>query len=98
MDKIQQAIEILFHLAITKKPCNLTDISTQLGFNKVAVYRILISLAGAHCVTKDADTRTYALGERMLDISLAVQSHLNLKSISLPYLQEVQNLLALSVS
>jgi DNA-binding IclR family transcriptional regulator len=91
MDKIEQAINIIFFLAKHKKPYGVTEISKQLGLNKVSVYRILTSLTQAHYVKKDQNTRMYTLGERVLELSLAVLSNIDLRSISLPYLQEIQN-------
>jgi IclR family acetate operon transcriptional repressor len=91
MDKIEQAVNILFFLAKHRKPYGVTEISKQLGLNKVSTYRILTSLTQAHYIKKDQNTRMYTLGERVLELSLAVLSNIDLRSISLPYLQEIQH-------
>jgi DNA-binding IclR family transcriptional regulator len=90
MDKIEQAINILSFLARHNKPYGVTEISKQLGLNKVSVYRILTSLTNARYIIKDPNTRMYTLGERVLELSLSVLSNIDLRTISLPYLQEIQ--------
>jgi len=91
MNSADRVIAILSYLASNSGPRGVTEISKKQGLSKSSAYRALISLKRAQWVTQDSETKKYSLGAGVLELGLSILSRLDLRSASLPYLNELRN-------
>lgn len=91
MDTTERVIAIIGCPALGKGPCGVTEISKELGLSKSSAYRVLSSLKRAQWVAQDPKTKKYNLGTRVLELGLSMVSQLDLRSASLPYLNELRS-------
>ena len=92
MDSIERAIAILNFIAAANKPLALKEISDHLSVNKVSIFRTLTTLEKEKWVVKDISTGFYSPGIGMLQLSTRLLSNIDLRSISLPYLEELRDI------
>jgi DNA-binding IclR family transcriptional regulator len=83
-DKVLAIIECL-----AQSPMGVNEISRQLGIGKSTVSKTLSSLKEENWLTQDAENAKYRLAHRMLKIGLSMLSNLNVRTISLPYMNEL---------
>jgi len=91
MDRIERVVSILDYLALSAKPCGVSEISKKLHIDKSSVSRILSSLERQKWVFQLPDN-TYDLGNKLLDFSLSILSHVELRKVSRPYLVELNSI------
>ena len=91
MDRIERVVNILDYLALSKKPCGVTEISKKLHIDKSSVSRILSSLERQQWVFQLPDS-TYDLGNKSLEFSFSVLSRIELRKVSKPHLIELNNI------
>lgn len=91
MKAVDRAIAILEYLGSAKSACGVTDIGRALGLSKSVVHRTLSMLDAAQWVTQDSDTERYRIGNRMLELGLSILSNMDLRSASLPYLNQLRD-------
>lgn len=91
MDGEARLTSILDYMAKHKTPCRVTELSKQLRITKSSVCRTLMSLERLKWVVQ-LPSEEYVLGDKTLEFSLLVLSGIEIRSASLPYLEELNNI------
>lgn len=88
---VERALSLLDTLTAAGSPRGVTELARDLQLSKSNVHRTLAALEVAHWVTQDQDTGKYRIGNRVLEVGLSILSNLDLRSASLPYLNQLQD-------
>ncbi len=88
METIEKVLSII--QLLSKGPAGVTEISKQMGIGKSTVSRTLSALAEEQWVVQDPDTQRFKLGFKMVQLSLSILSQLDMRGISLPYMNELR--------
>jgi len=91
MDVISRLVSVVNYLAADQSYHGISEICQKMRVNKASVHRILSSLEGMGWVVQDPETRKYKLGSPLLEIGLSLLSHLDVRMISLPYLNQLRD-------
>ena len=89
METVTRAIETLNTISKATSGLTLTELSDRLRLPKSTVYRMLQVLVEHDFVRKDIHTKTYRLGPALLRLCTNSLNQWNLRSIALPYLQQL---------
>lgn len=87
MSSSNRFLAIVTFIIKSEEPKRLTEISKALNISTSTVYRILRSLKSAEWVVQDQVTKKYKVGIHLLELALSLISRLDLKNISLPFLE-----------
>ena len=87
----ERVINILDYLTLTPGSKSITEISKYLQMSKSTVYRIMSSLEKAIWVTQNPTTGRYYLGAKSIEFSLSIISRIELRTVALPYLKQLQS-------
>jgi DNA-binding IclR family transcriptional regulator len=100
MSSAKDTIEIVSFFITSKGPQKLTDVGKAVHISNSTVHRIMSSLKTAGWVVQDLLTKKYEVGPRLLEMAFRLTSQMDLKDISLPFLQrlngEVKEVVTLS--
>ena len=97
MKPINKTTAIIEFLSSNKEPKKLTEISRALNISNSTAHRILSSLKDTQWLTWENKTKRYAIGNHLLKIAVSIVSELDIKKISLPYIQGLSRKLNESV-
>lgn len=89
---VDRALSLLDVLADSRHPLNLKSISSRSGLNASTCLRLLRTLELNHYVVRLPDSDLYRLGPKILTLSYALESQIDIRTIarpSLEYLSEV---------
>jgi len=86
---MKRIIAIINYLAAQNSPRGVTTIGKDLGFHKSSVYQILSYLKKEQWVVQDLETKKYSLGLGLLQVGLSILSQNELRSASLPIMQDL---------
>ena len=94
-------MSILSLFSYDEPALTLTEIVEATGINKTTVFRIVATLENAGYLVRDADTRRYRPGIKVLQLGFTAISSLDIRQVARPYLeqlsQEVGETVSLSV-
>jgi DNA-binding IclR family transcriptional regulator len=90
MEITKKVLSIMNLLA--QRPTGVTEISKQLGIGKSTVSRTLSALENEQWVAQDINTKKYKVSFKMIQLSLSILSRIDLRNISLPYMNELRRL------
>lgn len=90
LDREERVTALLDYMAKHKKPCRVTELSKELQITKSSICRILMSLKRLNWVVQ-LPSEEYVLGDKVLEFSLSVLSGVEIRSVSSPYLEELNN-------
>ncbi|MBI4334420.1 MAG: IclR family transcriptional regulator [Chloroflexi bacterium] len=91
MNTVKRAAAVLSYLGGAGAPAGVTEISKVLHLSKGTVSRLLSDLDREEFVLQHPETGKYTLGIKVLELGLLAQSRLDLRSASLPYMQQLRN-------
>jgi DNA-binding IclR family transcriptional regulator len=91
MDVIKRFVSVVNYLSADQSYHGITEICQEMRVSKASVYRILSSLEDLGWVVQDPETRKYKLGSALLEIGLSVLSHLDIRMVSLRYLNQLRD-------
>jgi len=80
---IERAVDVLFLFTQNGGDLGVTEIANELDISKAVVHRILTSLRDRDLITVDEDSRRYSLGPAVLDLAVAYQDSLDIRSAAL---------------
>lgn len=95
---VRRALAILFHLGSTTRPATLTRISREVGALPSTCLHILRELVQEGLVSFDADTKTYALGSRVLTLANQYGRRNRFVEVARPHMEAVARQLGLEVT
>ena len=85
---VQRVVEILRHMA-ERGETTIKDLSAALGLVPRTCHRMLGLLAGEGLVERNAARRSYRVGPEFFRLSALVQTHLDVRSLARPFLEQV---------
>jgi DNA-binding IclR family transcriptional regulator len=91
LDSVGRAFNVL-ELLVTSKPMSLSAISKQLSMSTVSAFRTLSALEKGQWVEKNTSTGLFSPGIAMLQLSAKLMSNIDIRSLSLPYLEELRSI------
>lgn len=94
---IDRAVALLDAIARYPEPVRLKILSAETGLHSSTTHRILNSLIDNGFVEREPNGR-YRLGLRLLQLSVRLRSSLDLRSIALPFMQQLRDKLGESVN
>ncbi|MFT6916811.1 MAG: DNA-binding IclR family transcriptional regulator [Motiliproteus sp.] len=94
---IDRAALLLDTLSRYSKPVRLKVLSADTGLHPSTAHRILHSLIANRFVSRDAQG-DYQLGQRLLQLSNRLHSDVDLREVSLPYMQQLRDKLGESIN
>src|SRR6476619_2185477 len=86
---LQKALDVLEVLA-DQSDLGLSELSAQTGVSKASTYRVLSTLEARGFVIKDPDTRKYSPGVKLVAMSAAIVSRIDLVAAARPFVVELQ--------
>ena len=86
---LQKALDVLEVLA-QRTDLGLSELSLQTGVSKASTYRVLSTLEARGFVAKDPKTRKYSPGVKLIAMSCAVVSRVDLVAAARPYVVDLQ--------
>lgn len=86
---LQKSLDILEVLA-QRTDLGLSELSSRTGVSKASTYRVLSTLEARGFVIKDAETRKYSPGVKLIAMSCAVVARIDLVAAARPYVVELQ--------
>ncbi len=94
---IDRATLLLDTLSRYSKPVRLKVLSADTGLHPSTAHRILHSLIANRFVSRDGNG-DYQLGQRLLQLSNRLHSDVDLRAVSLPYMQQLRDKLGESIN
>jgi IclR family pca regulon transcriptional regulator len=91
VNSLQRGLQILEAFAPERPRLRLHDLTVKTGVPKTTVLRILRTLLSLRYVRFDASSRAYFLGPKVMSLGYATLAGLDLREISLPYLEELSH-------
>ncbi|TCS63091.1 IclR family transcriptional regulator [Varunaivibrio sulfuroxidans] len=91
IQSVARAFKILDILAQGDGPVALTAISSGAGLNISTCHHLLNTLSQLGCVFQDPRTREYALGNKLFELSNARIRQIDLGSLAMPFLRDLNN-------
>jgi DNA-binding IclR family transcriptional regulator len=95
---VRRALAILFQLGSAPRPATLTRISKEVGALPSTCLHILRELVHAGLVSFDPDTKTYALGSRVLTLANQYGRRNRFVEVARPHMESVARQLGLEVT
>jgi IclR family transcriptional regulator, KDG regulon repressor len=92
LSSLDHALVILETMGQGSRSISLSDISRQTGYPKTTVHRILATFVARGFVRKEIQTGHYQLTLKFFEIGSAAVSHLEIKEVARPYLENLRNI------
>lgn len=94
---IERMMSLLDVLAESPEPAPLKMLSKATGLHPSTAHRILAAMTHSRLVERH-DASTYALGIRLLELGNIVKSRINLREVSLPFMQDLHKAVGESIN
>ena len=85
-----KALDILICVGESSEGVGVTEISHKLDINKATVSKVLSTLAARRFVRKDAQTRRYRLGYRLVELGMRLIESIDLRATAYPHLKALE--------
>ncbi|NLB41013.1 MAG: IclR family transcriptional regulator [Clostridiales bacterium] len=89
LQTLERAVSVIEALANEKNGCGVTKLSKKTNINKSTVFKILYTLSQKGYVERVPDSEDYRLGVKILQLGSAILEQMYLRSIAMPYLQQL---------
>lgn len=89
VQSFQRGLMILDLIIAANRPLRLAEIARTIAIDKASAFRFLATLERFGLVTKDAETKSYAAGGKLLHWSLSVGRDGGIMAIVRPYLERL---------
>lgn len=86
---LRKGIDLLFLFSEAEPVLGVQQIATRLGLPKSTTYRFVSTLRQLNLLVQDAESRRYRLGARLLSLQPAVIRPVDLRTLALPFLQDL---------
>lgn len=91
VQSLARGLNILAILAEAGKPMGVTEVAQALGVDKSSAFRLLSTLAGRGFVVQSDETRRYALGLQIVELSRQALDRIELRSVAKPLLKSLRD-------
>jgi IclR family pca regulon transcriptional regulator len=92
---VLKAVRVLSELSSSGSELTVREVAQRAELDRATAYRLLLTLVQTGIVTRNAQTRRYRLGLRVLDYAMSVLDALEVRHISLSHLIDLQRELTL---
>lgn len=89
IQSVDRAFKILDVFSLKDKELGVTEIANRLGLHKSTAFGLLRTLEHWGCVEQNQSTGKYHLGLKLFEYGNRVKEGLNLRGLSLPFLQDL---------
>jgi IclR family acetate operon transcriptional repressor len=89
INSLSRGVEILRLLAQSDLPLGVTDVADRLSVDPSTAYRLLATLERGGLVAQEADSRKYAIGYGVLEISSALLRRMSVVNAADPFLRSI---------
>ncbi|MFG6147512.1 IclR family transcriptional regulator [Halobacillus sp. B23F22_1] len=89
VQSVDRALHILSILKDFPKGLGVTELSYRLDVSKSTIHRLLSSLLQQGFVKQDHENERYLLGLKLIELGEVASSHLNIRQIAAPYLNQL---------
>lgn len=93
MKTIRKALSILESFTVETPLLGVTEIATNLGYQKSTTHQILTTLRGEGYIIHDPKTRKYCLGYKFLELSKRISYRMDLRTLARPIMEELSTFL-----
>jgi IclR family pca regulon transcriptional regulator len=87
IESLSRGLSVLSALARSPVPLSLTELADQVGLSRSTMQRLTHTLLHLGHLDRDEETKKYRLGPRSLHFCFSVMKGLDLRKITLPYLE-----------
>jgi len=91
VQSIHRGLAILEEIAFSGNQYGVTELARKLGLNKTTVYRLLSTMEAKGYIEQNPETGRYGLGLRVLELGSAALNKMTLRSVALPFLEELMS-------
>ncbi|MEW6661137.1 MAG: IclR family transcriptional regulator [Bacillota bacterium] len=95
-NSLEKAIELMLLFTPERSVLSLAEVARLSGMPKPTVYRLLSTLETSGFISRTIDRR-YKLGLKLLELGNLVAEQLELRSIALPHMQRLRDILQMTV-
>ncbi|MCQ6563209.1 IclR family transcriptional regulator [Paenibacillus mendelii] len=88
---LYKALRILDCFTVNSPELGITEISEQLGLYKSNVHNIVDTFVKAGYLEQNPDNEKYRLGFKLLELGNVISSNMNIRRLTLPYMQEMSD-------
>lgn len=88
---VQRALEILNLFGLQKTELSLTEIAHAMQLTKSTVVGLIATLEENRYLARDAQSKKYRLGMKLLELGNIVRNHTQLQQVAYPYLETLRN-------
>ncbi|MEF3303021.1 IclR family transcriptional regulator [Paenibacillus sp. GYB003] len=88
---LYKALRILDCFTVDSPELGITEISEQLGLYKSNVHNIVDTFVKAGYLEQNPDNEKYRLGFKLLELGNVISSNMNIRRLTLPYMQELSD-------
>jgi IclR family transcriptional regulator, pca regulon regulatory protein len=86
---LERGLAILSAFKANRAQLAVSELAQEVGLNRSTTHRYVSTLAQLGYLQQDAATRKYRLGPRVLDLGFSAINSMELREISLPFLQQL---------
>lgn len=98
IQSVQRTFKVIYALCGMPEGLSLTQLSENVGLHKSTVSRILNTLKTDNLIKQNNDSLKYSLGNGFLEISLKYLGGFELRKISYPYMQKLQEVVGETIN
>lgn len=98
VETLLRGLDILVLFTRETPSLTLTEIANKTGLNKATVFRFVSTLEQAGYLVRDAETKRYAPGPKVLQLGFAAISSLELRQVARPFLEVLSQRVGETVS
>lgn len=89
---VERACDVLVAVcSSTSGPVGIKEISEAMGLSASTAHRLLVAMLKKGLVEQDTQTRKYAMGRKLMDVTLDRLRHLELPVIALPHMRRLRD-------
>lgn len=92
VQSVYRALKLLEYICTSsnKRGVSLSELSNYVGLSKPSVYRLIKTLQAFRLVSKEIETGFYFPGPGLIELAQKGLEHLEVRKLSLPYLEDLQ--------
>ncbi|MBA2384424.1 MAG: IclR family transcriptional regulator [Actinobacteria bacterium] len=95
---LERGLAILSAFGSDRSTIGVSELSRELGLSRSTTHRYIATLTSLCYLQQDAETKRYRLGPRVLDLGFAAINSMDIREISVPYLQALSDATGFTVN
>ena len=88
---LERGLAILSAFGSNRSTIGVSELSRELGLSRSTTHRYIATLTSLGYLQQDSETKRYRLGPRVLDLGFAAINSMDIREISVPYLQALSD-------